>query len=55
MSLPVTIPHSEDGSPLAKPESFSPTCYQVNRALTTHQIMAAISDGPFLPDKLLVH
>jgi hypothetical protein len=53
VSTPVVIPHSQDGTPLAKSESFRPTCYQVNRAVSTHQIMAAISDSPFLPDKLL--
>ena len=49
----VKIQHSDDGTRLARSESFRPTCYQVNRALPTHQIIAAISDSPFLPDKLL--
>ena len=35
--------------------SFSPTCYQVNRALPTHQIMAAISDSPFCRTELADH
>lgn len=48
-----TIYHSEDGSPLAEPRSFRPNCYQVNRRISTHQIMAVISDSPFVSNKLL--
>jgi len=40
------IPPSADGNPTRAASTFTPGCTQVNPLVTTHQIMAAISDRP---------
>jgi hypothetical protein len=45
---PTPIPHSADGSPLRSPSNFKPNCNDIDRRLSTHQVMAAISDSAFV-------
>jgi hypothetical protein len=45
---PTHISPSDDGSQLHMPDVFRPTCIQLNIALSTHKVMAAISDREFV-------
>lgn len=45
---PRHITPNADGSQLHIPDVFSPSCIQLNAALPTHKVMAAISDREFI-------
>ena len=47
------ITPSADGSPTRRASIFVPSCTRVNPLVTTHQIMAAISDRKFVTGQLL--
>lgn len=46
---PELIKHSNPESPIRDAAPFSPTCGYINNHVSSHQVMAAISDREFIP------